>query len=405
MNCRGLTRSGRPCKNRAADRAGFCRLHASGMPAPVQKSDRKKRLAADIKRVMGDLKTKLECGMRDAECEMGAGEAHAAREGSAGEASGADGANGHERLPGWLLAGVRQFLEAGGYSGRGLESLRNLWDQLAFTAASVFEEARRRFTGEYEVDEFGFDEAFCQRLRPLFSFLYRMWWRVEVTGSENIPARGRALLVGNRTGFVPYDGAMVAQAVHEETQESRYVRALHDPSLAALPFVSTWLQRCGMVSAEPESCRRLLDKDQLVAIFPEGVDGVDGDGRRTPALGRFGRATFVRVAIEESAPIVPVAVVGAREVHPVLARLDFLARPLGLPGLAITPTFPWLGPFGLIPLPTRWRIHFGAPVDVSGCRPEDGRNFAHVARVAGAVGEAIAALYIELVGKRSSLFW
>ncbi|RLB52584.1 MAG: acyl-phosphate glycerol 3-phosphate acyltransferase [Deltaproteobacteria bacterium] len=215
-----------------------------------------------------------------------------------------------------------------------------------------------------EVDPFGFDPLFTRRLQPLFDFLFERYWRVEVTGLEHVPGRGRVMLVANHSGTLPWDGITLRLAVEKQHPSHRSTRFLVEDFLFHFPFLGTWLNRIGGVRACQDNARRLLEREQALVVFPEGAKGMGKLYKDRYRLQRFGRGGFVKLAMRTGTPIVPVAVVGAEETHPLLARSDWLARPLGLPYLPITPTFPWLGPLGLLPLPSRWKIVFAPALPV-----------------------------------------
>jgi 1-acyl-sn-glycerol-3-phosphate acyltransferase len=216
-----------------------------------------------------------------------------------------------------------------------------------------------------EVDDFGFDRAYTDAVAPYALWMYRRYWRVETEGVANVPASGRALLVANHAGVVPYDGAMVRTAIVAEHPAPRHARMLVVDWAFQVPFTSTFLRRTGNVLAHPNNATVLLERDELVGVFPEGVKGASKLYSDRYQVRRFGRGGFAQVAIRAGAPIIPVAVVGAEEVHPVLADLPGLARALGLPMLPLTPTFPLLGLMGLIPLPSKWYIAFGEPIETA----------------------------------------
>jgi 1-acyl-sn-glycerol-3-phosphate acyltransferase len=213
-----------------------------------------------------------------------------------------------------------------------------------------------------EVDEFGYDPKFTRTVMPFFEFLYAMWWRVEPSGVENVPAEGPALLVANHSGVLPWDGLMVNLAVRHEHPARRECRMLALDMFALLPFLAPLLFQSGAVRANPENAERLLRRGELVGVFPEGVKGVGKPFKSRYRLARFGRGGFVRLALRTGAPLVPCAVVGAEEIHPMIGSMNWLGKPIGLPYLPITPTFPALGPLGFVPLPTKWWIEFAEPV-------------------------------------------
>lgn len=212
------------------------------------------------------------------------------------------------------------------------------------------------------VDEFGRDPQVSARIAPLLDFLYRTYFRVETEGLGHIPDQGRALIVANHSGTLPYDGAMIMHAVRSQHATHREVRPLVEDFVFHFPYLGTLVNRIGGVRACQENAARLLGSDQLVAVFPEGVKGIGKLFSQRYQLQRFGRGGFVKLALTSNAPIIPTAVVGAEEIHPMLTRMTWFARTLGLPYIPVTPTFPWLGPLGLIPLPAKWYIMFGEPM-------------------------------------------
>jgi 1-acyl-sn-glycerol-3-phosphate acyltransferase len=271
----------------------------------------------------------------------------------------------------------------------------------ATTVQSTSDRIIRRLTGEYHEDEWGFDEEFTEAVFPIFEFLYSTWWRVKVEGAARVPAHGRALLVANHSGAIfPFDGAMIATAIQKEHPLPRWVRAMVLNWAFDLPFVSYLLRRLGGVAANPANLGRLLEEDQPVMVFPEGQKGFGKSFADRYRLQRFGRGGFVEVALETGTPIVPVAVVGAEEIYPKLAESKPLARALGSPYVPITPTFPWLGPLGLLPLPSRWRIEFLEPIDLSGYGPGASEDRSLVFDLSEQVREQIQeALYRGLLAR------
>jgi 1-acyl-sn-glycerol-3-phosphate acyltransferase len=217
----------------------------------------------------------------------------------------------------------------------------------------------------YAVDDFGFDRQWTESFLGVFKALYRDYWRVETTGVEHVPASGRALLVANHAGVLPWDGTMIKTAVFSEHPNPRHVRALVASQFMGMPVMSWFLRRTGQAVGHPDDTRRLLERDELVLVFPEGTRGTGKSFKDRYRLRRFGRGGFVATAIRARAPIIPVSVVGSEEIYPMVGDLRPVARLFGLPYFPVTPFWPWLGPLGMIPLPSKWRIQFHPPVAVA----------------------------------------
>ncbi len=215
------------------------------------------------------------------------------------------------------------------------------------------------------VDDFGRDPIATARWEWVLDFLYSRWFRVEARGVEHVPSSGPALLIANHAGSLPYDSAMVMHAIRKDHPERRDVRPLVEDAVFHLPWLGPLVQRIGGVRACPENAERLIEKGEVVAVFPEGLKGMSKLWRDRYRLQRFGRGGFIKLALRTGAPIIPVAVVGSEEALPLLGRVTWFAKTVGIPYVPVTPTFPWLGPLGLVPLPSKWRIEFGAPLDLT----------------------------------------
>ncbi|RJL22531.1 lysophospholipid acyltransferase family protein [Bailinhaonella thermotolerans] len=236
-------------------------------------------------------------------------------------------------------------------------------DVLDRRIAEVLAFLRRRISGEYEVDEFGYDPELNDKvLLELIRPLYRHWFRVDTLGMPNVPAEGGALVVANHSGTLPVDGMMLQVALHDDHPARRPVRLLGADLVYQLPVIGHLARKTGHTLACPEDADRLLRKGELVGVFPEGFKGVGKPFSERYRLQRFGRGGFVASAIRAGVPIIPCAIVGAEEIYPKIGDLRLLARLLGFPYFPITPLFPWLGPLGLIPLPSKWLIEFGEPI-------------------------------------------
>ena len=269
----------------------------------------------------------------------------------------------------------------------------------------ALETISRRLRGEYREDEWGFDEDFAEAVYPLFEFLYEVWWRVETTGVNNVPGHGRALLVSNHAGALfPFDASMILGAIMKEHPLPRWARFMVLDWAFVLPYLSSFMRRVGGVPASPFNAMGLLRQDELVMVFPEGVKGTGKPFSERYRLQRFGRGGFVEVALRTGSPIVPVAVVGSEEIYPKIGDSRTLAKAIGAPFAPITPTFPWLGPLGLIPLPSRWRIEFCDPIDISHHGPEAADDRRVVFDVSEQVRETIQQKLYENLAQRRSAF-
>lgn len=286
-------------------------------------------------------------------------------------------------------------------TGREIIDLASLQDVVSM-GYHVAEVRRKHRGGAYEVDEFGFDRTWTEALVPLFRILYRRYWRVETTGIEVVPSHGPALLVSNHSGVLPLDGAMIEVAVYDETD--RIPRALVAAWFGGLPLLSWLLRRTGQTTGHPDDSVRLLRAGQLVLVFPEGVRGTGKPFSERYRLRRFGRGGFAEVALRAGAPIIPISVVGAEEIYPMIADVKPLARLVGMPYFPVTPTFPLLGPLGLIPLPSKWRIRFHPMVRTDEYGPDAADDPSLVMRISDEVRDTIQAGLVSELAKRKGVF-
>ncbi|MEK7704767.1 MAG: lysophospholipid acyltransferase family protein, partial [Myxococcota bacterium] len=202
------------------------------------------------------------------------------------------------------------------------------------------------------------------------AWLYRRYFRAQAFGVANIPD-GACLIVANHSGQLPFDAMMINYAAFLERDPPRVFRSMVERFVPATPFVSTFIARTGQVLGTPENCRRLLDAGEAILVFPEGVRGLNKTWDKRYQLQRFGQG-FVRLALESKVPVVPVVVIGAEEQAPSFFNLERLGRLFGMPALPVTPTHPLIPGLGLLPLPTRYRIYFGEPMQLTGdCNDED----------------------------------
>lgn len=256
-----------------------------------------------------------------------------------------------------------------------------------------------------EVDEFGLDPVYESRIRPFLDFLYKHYFRVETRGIEHVPADGRAILVANHSGVLPYDGMIVRTAVRREAESAREVRWLAEDFIFHLPFLGAFMNRIGAVRACQENAERLLRQERAVLVFPEGIKGMGKLFSERYRLQRFGRGGFIKLALRTQAPIIPVSIVGAEEASPMLYRLEYLTQAFGLPFVPVTPTFPFLGPLGLVPAPTKWIVEFGAPIDLEGHGAEAAEDALLVNRLTERVRATIQKTVDATVERRKSVWF
>jgi len=326
--CRGVTASGRRCRNYASSAGGFCRVHANEEevrrthPAGTGTIQRETQLADD-------------------------------REAS----------------------GIEAFI-------------------------------RRRLSGEYPVDDFGYDEELTREvLMPLVRPLYESYFRVRTFGIDRIPDAGSALLVANHSGTIPLDAVMMQYAVATEHPQKRLVRNVGADLVWRSPVIGPLARKSGNVVACDEDAFELIRRGELVGVFPEGYKGVGKGWQERYKLQRFGRGGFIEVALRARVPIVPVAIVGAEEAYPMVANLRSIAKMFGFPYFPITPTFPLLGPLGLLPLPSRWVIEFGEPIAMTDY-PEDAAEDAMlVFDLADRVRDTIQQMLYRNLTKRGGVFF
>ena len=248
---------------------------------------------------------------------------------------------------------------------------------------------------EYGYDPFGFDPVSTRYSNLLMTWVYRNYLRV-----DRVPP-GRVLLIANHAGNTfAWDGAMLATAMFLEAEPPRLVRGMAEYFLPTLPFFNVMLHRAGSVVGRPENCVRLLQQGEAIMAFPEGERGFVKTYRQRYQLQRFGLG-FMRLALETATPIVPIGIVGAEEQSPGLANVRSLGRLIGSPAFPITATFPFLGLAGFLPLPVKFHIHFGNPVQFEGNPNEDD---AAIQERVDAVKEEIRRLIADGLAARKSWF-
>lgn len=298
-------------------------------------------------------------------------------------------------LPGIPVGDWLSALQGAAHEVFGDDWERRLAELMAFV--------RRRLEGDYEVDDYGFDRELTERflmsgLRPVAE----KWFRLEVRGLDNIPAEGGALVVSNHSGTVPVDGLMTMLTVHDHA--GRFLRPLGADLVFKLPVVSSLARKSGATLACTEDAERMLSGGDLVGVWPEGFKGIGKPFSERYKLQRFGRGGFVSAALRTGVPIIPLSVVGAEEIYPLVGNVPSLARLLGVPYIPITPFFPWLGPLGLVPLPSKWILEFGEPIRTDAYDPAEAEDPMLVFNVTDQVRETIQHTLFDLLRERDGVF-
>jgi len=259
------------------------------------------------------------------------------------------------------------------------------WEQ-HLTAGLDF--LRRRATGEYDTDEFGFDPDLTDHaLLPLLRPFFQKWFRVESRGLENVPSVGGALVVANHSGTLPVDALMTTVALHDDHPAQRRFRLLGADLVFDMPFVGAMARKFGSTLACNEDAERLLTEGELVGVFPEGFKGIGKPFRERYTLQRFGRGGFVTAALRTGKPIIPCAIVGAEEIYPMIGNSKTAARLLGL-----------------LPLPSKWLIAFGEPIETASYGPAAAEDPMLVFNLTDQVRETIQHSIYQLLLQRKGVF-
>lgn len=419
-SCVALTRRGKACRNAPLPASAVCRVHQDAENEDVSRAGEGARRRSSRSRQGGqgrgrrgpggagrgqiradifDLRPLLDEAIRHLEGVR-------SRTGQAAGTVGETLLEHLSRLRQALGEGVPDWVQ-GPLQGPGRfdwDSLKGLLEGLHRFVQDGLPLLQRQLTSTVPTDDYGMDEEFFQAVRPFVGVVFRDYFRTQVAGVENVPSEGPVLLVGNHSGVLPWDGAMLVEAIWATHRHPRHVRVMVHRWLASVPFLSPLMARMGHVLACQENGRRMLSEGRLMAVFPEGVRGAGKLYKDRYRLARFGRGGFIRLALETQATIVPVSIVGAEETYPVLMHLDPLARVLGLPYLPITPTFPWLGLLGLLPLPTRWSIRFGRPLRLRPTARDYAGDHVVVSLLNDRVRAAVQHGVDDLLAKRPSVF-
>jgi 1-acyl-sn-glycerol-3-phosphate acyltransferase len=218
---------------------------------------------------------------------------------------------------------------------------------------------------EYGYDPFGFNRDEAKIAALATRFLYRTYFRAEAHGVQSVPT-GRVLLVSNHSGQLPFDALCIAGALLFDYHTPRIIRAMVEKYVQTMPFVSYLFARWGQITGTPENCRRLLEDEEAILVFPEGAKGISKPFTQRYQLQEFGNG-FMRLALETGAPIVPIAVIGAEEQAPAV-NLKSLAKVLGAPSFPLMPLPPFIP---IMPYPTKYRLYFGEPLRFEGDPDDD----------------------------------
>ncbi|AFM15433.1 1-acyl-sn-glycerol-3-phosphate acyltransferase [Mycolicibacterium chubuense NBB4] len=304
-----------------------------------------------------------------------------------------------------LAAVVREIDQhrAGGAGAGGADSTPT---ELAKRISAVGDFLRKRMSGDYTVDEFGFDPHLNNAIfLPLLRVFFNSWFRVEVSGVENLPETGAALVVANHAGVLPFDGLMTSVAVRDKHPAHRDLRLLAADMVFDMPVVGQAARKAGHTMACVDDAHRLLAAGELTAVFPEGYKGLGKHFKDRYKLQRFGRGGFVSAALRTKAPIVPCSIVGSEEIYPMVADVKLIARLLGLPYFPVTPLFPLAGPLGVVPLPSKWYIQFGEPIDVSDYDESAAEDPMVTFELTDQVRETIQQTLYQLLANRRNTFF
>ena len=396
--CAAHTKAGEPCKNYAQPDSPFCRVHedapvaAAALTPEAEPSEEELRqqLSAEIDKLIGRVQD--------------ATPGYAPPPFSPKGLIELIGQNLQRFDPEAAVAMLRKLRGSINSDLLDIDTWKGIWYVANYALQQQTGMVKRRLTGEYETDDWGLDPEFVEVVRPFFTFLYKTYWRVQASGLENIPDEGRALLTVNHSGQLPWDGAMVGTAVLLEHPAQRMVRTLYATWFPTLPFFSALLTKMGQALATVDNGTRLLEDDQLVAVFPEGYKGVGKLFRERYRLARFGRGGFIRMALRSGAPIIPVSVVGAEETYISLYKSPTMARLIGFPYFPISLTFPWLGLLGFVPLPTKWYIDFGEPIPTAAYGPAAANNLVLVSQLTDQVRNIVQEMINNRLAQRRNVF-
>lgn len=302
------------------------------------------------------------------------------------------------------LAKLRQFAtrDALPLARIGADAARYALDEVTIRLLGRdFEDRLRRVRvpiSENGVDPFGLDPEWAKYAVGIAALFHRFYFRSEVHGIERVP-EGRVLLVANHSGQIPVDAMLLGAAMFLDAEPPRIARSMVEKWLQTLPFISTVFSRVGQVVGVPENARRLLDLGEAILVFPEGARGITKTFAERYKLTDFGLG-FMRLALETDTPIVPIAVIGGEEQYISFGNLDKVAKALDMPAFPVIPQV--LLPGGQMPLPTKYRIYFGEPLQFDG-DPDD--DDAVIEEKVARVKSTIQSMLNRGLKERKTIFW
>ena len=254
-----------------------------------------------------------------------------------------------------------------------------------------------------EFDDYGMDKRYIAAFgRTLFKFLHDHYWRVEVKGINHLPREGRAVLVGVHRGFMPWDAVMALYLIARNL--GRYPRFLIHPGLIKFPFLFNFHTKLGGIIACQENADYVLERKEMLAIYPEGIRGAFSLYRDAYRLGKFGRDEYVKMALRNRAPIIPFVTLGSAEIFPIIGKLNWnwWKRHTEWPFFPLTPTWPFVP----VPLPSKWHTQFLSPIHVENrYPPEAADDPATVRAISQEVRSCMEETIRELLGRRKSIFF
>jgi 1-acyl-sn-glycerol-3-phosphate acyltransferase len=233
--------------------------------------------------------------------------------------------------------------------------------------------------GSFGYDPWGYNSEAFKIALSVFKPLYENYFRVEAVGLENVPAKGRLLIIGNHSGQLPIDGALVGYALATNPHGPRAVRAMIERWFPEAPFIGNALNEFGAVLGDPANCEKMLSREEAIVVFPEGIRGAGKPWSKRYKLQRFGLG-FMHLAVNTNTPIVPVGIVGCEETMPTPFHLNGLAKMLGMPYVPVTTP---------VPLPAKVRLHFGKPMTFEGPLLDEDQASVRVEKVKDEISKLI----------------